>query len=321
MREGSHVREICFYAVVLFGSTWLLMRMDAYESLHEWSRAHEHWELDELALTLFGILICLALFAFNRVRDLKKGAALLEDSRRDLAKAHEELRVLHQSRETFLTTACHELKSPLVGIVNALELMQLSGDDDERSELIELTWMAARKLGVLVDGVLEFSRQESLSLSRGVFSPAELIESVRDMSRLQARSEGLSVSAQVAEGTPALVYGSESVLRLVALNLVGNAVRYTERSGVRIELGYDHESGGELVLTVSDTGRGIPVDELETIFEPYETGSGGGNGFGLGLSIVKRSVERIQGTVSVDSTPGKGSRFTVRLPAAEAEHP
>ncbi|WP_272698805.1 sensor histidine kinase [Desulfovibrio sp. Fe33] len=180
--------------------------------------------------------------------------------------------------------------------------------------------ISARKLGLLVDGVLEFSRQESRSPAKVVFSPFELVESVRDMSRLQAMSEGLFLTARVVSGTPSLVHGSEAVLRLVALNLVGNAVRYTKEGGVHLELGYDRESGGELVLTVSDTGQGIPAEELETIFNPYETGSGGGAGFGLGLSIVKRSVERLRGAISVDSAPGEGSRFTVRLPAMEAEH-
>jgi signal transduction histidine kinase len=318
MFDKRHIRELGAYAVVLVSGTWLLMRLDAYEAFHEWSRTQEGWELDELALALPAVLVCLVLFSFNRVRELRKRARLLEESRQELAKAHERLHTLNRSRETFLTTACHELKSPLIGIVNAFELLRISEDEAERRELIELAGVAARKLGILVDSVLEFSRQESLAPAQTVFSPAELLDSVRDMSLLQVRSRGLTLRTVLAEGTPPMVRGSESVLRLVALNLVGNAVRYTQRGGIEVELGYGPGPSGELVLTVSDTGRGIRAEDLETIFEPYATVRAGGEGLGLGLSIVKRSVERCHGSISVASEPGRGSRFSVRIPAEVA---
>jgi signal transduction histidine kinase len=306
------------YAAVLVSVTWLLMRLDAYEAFNRWSRTRESWELDELALALPAVLVCLVLFSFNRVRELRKRTRLLEESRRDLARAHKRLRSLNRSREAFLTTACHELKSPLVGIVNAFELSRISGDEAERRELIELAGVAARKLGVLLDSILEFSRQESLAPATTVFSPAELLASVRDMSLLQLRDRGLTLRVGLAGDTPSLVRGSESVLRLVALNLVGNAVRYTERGVIEVELGYAAAPAGELVLTVSDTGKGIRAEDLEAIFEPYSQARQGGGGLGLGLSIVKRTVERCRGSISVVSEPGKGSRFTVRIPAETA---
>ncbi|WP_207263777.1 HAMP domain-containing sensor histidine kinase [Desulfovibrio sp. Huiquan2017] len=321
MLSRRHIREIAVYALVLIVGIWASMRLDLYEAFHDWSREQEYWELDELVLSLLVVLICLVFFSFNRVRELHNRARLLEASRRDLAKAHERLRTLNRSRETFLTTACHELKSPLIGIVNAFELLRMSADEAEREELIGLAGEAARNLGLVVDSVLEFSRQESLAPVPTVFSPAELLASVRDMSRLQVRSKGLTLTVQPAEDAPALVRGSESVLRLVALNLVGNAMRYTDRGGIHVDLAYQSDPHGELVLTVSDTGRGIRPEDLEVIFEPYSMADGKGPGLGLGLSIVRRSVERCRGSVTVDSVLGEGSRFTVRLPAEAVDAP
>ncbi|OIQ49932.1 Autoinducer 2 sensor kinase/phosphatase LuxQ [Pseudodesulfovibrio hydrargyri] len=315
MFEKRHLRELGVYVAVLVLGTWLLIRLDAYEAFHEWSRTQESWELDELALALPAVLVCLVLFSLNRVRELRARARLLEESRRELAEAHEDLHTLNRSREAFLTTACHELKSPLIGIVNAFELLQLTDDETDRRELVELAGLAARKLGLLVDSVLQFSRQESLAPALTVFSPAELLASVRDVSQLQARSRGLVLRAELDEGTPPRVRGSESVLRLVGLNLVGNAVRYTDAGGVEVKLGWEDGPDRRLVLTVTDTGRGIRAEDLKHIFEPYVRAQGGNDGLGLGLSIVKRSVERCDGTISVDSEPGRGSRFTVSVPA------
>jgi signal transduction histidine kinase len=87
---------------------------------------------------------------------------------------------------------------------------------------------------------------------------------------------------------------------------------------IEVELGYAAAPAGELVLTVSDTGKGIRAEDLEAIFEPYSQARQGGGGLGLGLSIVKRTVERCRGSISVVSEPGKGSRFTVRIPAETA---
>ena len=318
MFEKRHLWELAVYAAVLVFGTWLLVRLDAYEAFHEWSRTQESWELDELALALPALLVCLMCFSLNRLRELRAHARQLEESRRELAEAHENLRTLNQSRDAFLTTACHELKSPLIGIVNAFELLQLSDDEDDRRELIELAGLAARKLGLLVDSVLQFSRQESLAPAQTVFSPLELLASVRDMSLLQARSRGITLHAEVAGGVPARLRGSESMLRLVALNLVGNAVRYTDRGGIEVELDYEGDLTGELVLTVTDTGRGIRAEDLGSIFEPYVRAQNGNEGLGLGLSIVKRSVESCGGTIAVESEPGQGSRFTVRIPAEAA---
>ncbi|EGB15507.1 integral membrane sensor signal transduction histidine kinase [Pseudodesulfovibrio mercurii] len=320
MIEKRHIGETAVYAAVLMAGIWLFVRLDAYEAFHRWSRAREGWELDELALILPAVLVCLVLFSFNRTRELRKRARLLEESRRELAKAHESLRSLNQSREAFLTTACHELKSPLIGIVNAFELLRMTEDQGEREELIQLAGVAARKLGILVDGVLEFSRQESMAPAPTVFSPAELLASVRDMSLLQVRSRGLALTTETADGTPPLVRGGESVLRLVALNLVGNAVRYTDRGGIRVELGSRDNPAEALVLTVSDTGRGIRAEDLATIFDPFST-TAGGPGLGIGLSIVKRLMERCRGTIEVDSAPGRGARFTVQLPVEVVDAP
>ena len=317
--KNRHIRELLLYAMVLVGGTALFVHLDAYEAFQRFSRAQEGWELDELAMMLPAVLICLVIFSYNRLRELKRRTRLLEKSRRELARAHESLRSLSQSREAFMITACHELKSPLVGIVNALELVRLSDDEAERQEMLDMAGIAARRLGVLVDNVLEFARQEAPAPARKPFAPAELMASIMDMSVLQARTEGLDLVVELDPAVPDRVLASESVLRLVALNLVGNAMRYTDEGGVRVELGYLAEPEGELVLVVEDTGRGIAGEAQKSIFDPFTRIEPDGKelvkGLGIGLAIVKRNLERHNGTIAVESTPGSGSRFTVRLPA------
>jgi signal transduction histidine kinase len=313
----KHAWELLLYCAILVLGTGLFIHMDAYESFMVFSRSHEGWELDEMAMMLPAVLICLVIFSLNRMRELRRRARLLEESRRQLAVAHEELRALADSKEEFLTTACHELKSPLVGIVDALQLIELTRDPVERQELVGLAEASARRLGVLVENVLEYSRQDSLGPARNRFSPEALLESVREIAAPLTLNQGVALCVDLDRDVPGAVLGAENALRLIALNLVGNAMKHTEAGEVRVGL-EDRTEPEALVLTVADSGSGIAAEDLPTIFEPFRQGAYGNppkvSGLGIGLSIVKRSVEFNRGTISVESSLGRGSRFIVTLP-------
>lgn len=317
MISRKHLLEMGLYCSVLVLGTGLFVRLEAYEAFMVFSRGHESWELDELAMMLPAVLVCLVVFSLIRLRDLRRRAKLLEESRRQLARAHEELSALSDTREMFMTTACHELKSPLVGIVNALQLVGLTGDEAERRELLGLAEASARRLGILVENVLEYSRQDTAGPLRNRFSPGALLESVREIAAPLSLGQGLALRMELGRDVPETVFGAESSLRLIALNLVGNAMKHTESGEVRVGLDYQAEPQA-LVLTVADTGGGIAEEDLPTIFEPFRKGAYGGparsSGLGIGLSIVKRSVDFNRGSILVESSLGKGSLFTITLP-------
>jgi signal transduction histidine kinase len=176
---------------------------------------------------------------------------------------------------------------------------------------------SARRLGVLVENVLEYSRQDSLGPARNRFSPEALLESVREIAAPLTLNQGVALCVDLDRDVPGAVLGAENALRLIALNLVGNAMKHTEAGEVRVGLEYRTEPEA-LVLTVADSGSGIAAEDLPTIFEPFRQGAYGNppkvSGLGIGLSIVKRSVEFNRGTISVESSLGRGSRFIVTLP-------
>ena len=216
--------------------------------------------------------------------------------------------------------ACHELKSPLHGIVHALKLMEVLPDEAGKKESAELAQAAASHLGVLIDDVREFSLlgQDAVMRTAAIDLPA-LVESIGLVGRSEGQTKGLSVRVELDPGAPQRIVGSESALRLIVLNLIGNAVKFTGQGGVQAGFAYRDGARPELVVEVEDTGKGIAPEDLERIFEPYtRLDTHSGQGLGLGLAIVRRLTAQLGGSVSVDSEPGHGSLFTVILPTEAA---
>ena len=314
MRGRSLLANPLLYAAILALGTWGLVELDVFDRLYELTRAHEDWELDEFLLLVPVSVVCLALYAYGRSRELEK-------ARRELAEVHDRLVEMVRTREEFIVVSCHELKSPLGGIVNALNLMDMAEDEEGRREGLEWAKATAKGMAVLIDGVLEFSslsRDDSREGKR--FSPQELLDSVRDVARLQVEAKELEFVTTVGEDVPLSVVGHEAGLRLAIQNLVGNAVKYTESGTVSVDLSFVREgSRSMLVARVADTGRGIEEQALDTVFEPFRRAEAAeGPGIGLGLAIVWHLVERMGGTVDLSSTVGQGSEFLLRVPVRPA---
>ena len=307
------LKELLIYAAVMVVGYLILIPLDLYDQFYEFSRLHEDYELDEIILLLPVTLVCVVLFALFRLRDLRARTA-------ELQRTHARLEEMSRAREEFMTVACHELKSPLNGIVHALRLMEILPDEAERKESAELAQSAAVQLGVLIDDVREFSLlgQDALMQTAAFDLPA-LVEAVGLVGRFEGQTKNLSVRVELDPGAPQRIVGSESALRLILLNLIGNAVRYTERGGVQARVSYRDGARPELVVEVEDTGKGIAPEDQERIFEPYtRLDKHSGQGLGLGLAIVRRLAVQLGGSVSVESEPGSGSVFTVILPVTAA---
>jgi two-component system NtrC family sensor kinase len=207
----------------------------------------------------------------------------------------------------------HEINNPLGGILalTALTLEDLPAGDARRANLEEVV-RQTRRCGEIVKHLLEYSRQHRVSAEAVDLN--ELLEKTLALLERQSIFLNVRVERRLEPGLPTVV-ADRSQLQQVFVNILINAVQaMDERGTVAVATRLD-PSRGEVALTFRDTGCGIPAEQLDRIFDPFFTTKESGQGTGLGLSIAYGIVSRHQGTITVESTPGEGTTFTVRLPA------
>jgi two-component system phosphate regulon sensor histidine kinase PhoR len=229
-----------------------------------------------------------------------------------------EVRRLEGVRRDFISNVSHELRTPLAGIRAAAETLQ-EGAIDDRPAALEFLGHIQRetdRMTQMVEELLELSRIESGAAPLH-FAQMDAAALVRDTARRfgqQAERAGLSLRADVGE-TPLSIIGDAERLERAIGNLVANAIKFTPAGGT-VNMSARAAEGG-VEIAVSDTGPGIEPEEQSRVFERfYKTDRGrGSGGTGLGLAIVKHIVQAHEGTVALESRPGRGSKFTILLPA------
>ena len=237
----------------------------------------------------------------------------------------------NSAKSEFLANMSHELRTPLNGILGYAQLLLRDPDlAASARENVAVVKSSGEHLLTLINDVLDLSKIEAgrLEIDEAPFSPAELFQSVVNITRPRAEQRSLAFRYVAPERTPAALLGDERKLRQVALNLLGNAVKFTNQGGVTFRVSAETEGDRcRIVANVEDTGVGIPQEKIDEIFDPFsqvkET-SRSVEGTGLGLAISRRLVELMGGEMRVTSEPGAGSVFTVDLPlrvveAAEAK--
>jgi signal transduction histidine kinase len=228
----------------------------------------------------------------------------------------EQLREVDTLKQRFFSHMSHEMRSPLTVISSACQLIRKRAQhvlDDKQRRWVDLIEMSAARSLELVNGILDFNRLRArvFPLDRHAVSLDKVAARAVDLLRPQAEQQGLQLDDQ-AVGDDFVLMVDEEALTKVITNLVGNAIKFTPSGGlIRVVVtdAVDH-----VEVAVRDNGDGIPSATLPLIFEPYRQAHQGRKGSGLGLAIVKELVEAHGGTVSVESTEGAGSCFTVRLP-------
>ena len=252
-----------------------------------------------------------------------------KQAQEEMRKAKELADNANKAKSDFLASMSHELRTPLNGILGYAQILnrdpQLTGKQKSGVEIIQ---RSGDHLLTLINDILDLSKIEAqkLDLQLSEFHLPDFLQQIANIIRVRAEQAELLFDYEPVSDLPTGVRGDEKRLRQVLLNLLGNAVKFTEKGGVLLKVGYEDSSNGtkRLRFQVEDTGRGIPQDQLDEIFKPFQQVTGHSRqveGTGLGLSITKKLVGLMGGELGVKSIPGQGSTFwfTVDLPAVETE--
>ena len=268
-----------------------------------------------------GVAVVLALLGAiwaGIFRPLERRVVRDQERLRDERRAAE---AASEAKSAFLATVSHEIRTPLVGVLGAAELLRATPLDGEQDELAGTVLASGRALLGILDDVLDFAKIEAGRIEIAS-APLDAAAVVSDLGRLftpQARAKGVALRVEAEAPAVPRHMGDETRLRQVLANLVGNAVKFTERGAVTLRLAADGVAGGHQTLRfeVEDTGIGMTPAELGRMWEAFEQADGSTarrfGGTGLGLAIARRLAEAMGGQLTAESAPGRGSTFRLGL--------
>ena len=248
---------------------------------------------------------------------------------RSLKEAKQAADAANHAKSEFLANMSHEIRTPMTAILGFTDLLRKGADridESERQDYLDTIYTSGRHLLDLINDILDLSKIEAgqMKFEQIACAPHQVIAEVVSVLRVRAREKGLFLEYEWSGKVPETIRSDPARLRQLLINLVGNAVKFTQAGGVRIVAGLAHTGARpQLTIEVIDTGIGIPPDKLDSIFDPFVqadtsvTREFGGTG--LGLAICRRIVEALGGDLTVRSRPGEGSVFAATIDTGPLE--
>lgn len=274
----------------------------------------------QIALVCF-ILCVFILFMFyliiNYVKKSNRYGKALKDSKREAEK-------LAEARQKFVANMSHEIRTPMNAIVGFAEQMRTDNLRQEQKQQLTTIRKSADHLLYLINEILDFSKLENkkLKLENINFNPKTIVYEVEELFSQSTKEKNIELKIEIEKNCPDAIIGDPFRLRQILLNLVSNAIKFTDKGFVSIQLSSTKiNNQHHLKFTIKDTGIGMESSFLNNIFKEFEQESSSTSrnygGTGLGLSITKHLIELHHGTINVDSSPGEGSVFTIEIPYQE----
>ncbi|HEX2957997.1 MAG TPA: PAS domain S-box protein [Chitinispirillaceae bacterium] len=230
----------------------------------------------------------------------------------------------NRSKSEFIANMSHEIRTPLNAVIGFSELLESLSKDNKQKQYINSIMTAGKSLLRIINDILDMSKIEA-GMMKVQYEPMQLslvCEEIRQIFNQRIEEKGLQLLFEFQSNLPEILYLDEIRLRQVLLNIVGNSVKFTDTGSIKVEvtagiLSETSPDSTDIEITITDTGLGIPLEEQQVIFEPFHQRSGQNatkyGGTGLGLSISKKLTELMNGELSVESQPGKGASFKLKL--------
>jgi signal transduction histidine kinase/CheY-like chemotaxis protein len=316
---------VAAYFLSLIGQSFLLLTVPLIGAVVAVSLLVENVFSIPLAVLclVFGLTMHRAARAFTQttVRAIEHGLEV-DAANASLQRAKEGADAANLAKSQFLATMSHEIRTPMNGVLGALELMRKSNLDPQQRRLLKTAASSGEALMSILNDVLDHAKIESgkLTLARAPMSLHAMASSVVSLFRANAQAKGLSLALDIEPMVPHWVIGDAQRLKQVLLNLVGNAIKFTERGGVSLRLLTVAGPGPvtRVRFEVTDSGIGVSTDAQASLFQPFHQVDGKRNrragGTGLGLAISQKIVEALGGHIELTSELGQGSMFHFDVP-------